>query len=59
MEVSDFRRFGAAERAVWPVGCAGTAAAPSGWILAPELTLTRHQSDQPSDPTYEEQRLPV
>ena len=41
MGVSDLRRFGAAERAVWPVGRAGTAA-PSGWILGPELTLTSH-----------------
>eukprot|EP00969_Alexandrium_andersonii_P346762 15330669-Alexandrium_andersonii.AAC.1 len=31
----------AADRAVWPVGCAGTAA-PSGWMLGPELTLTNH-----------------
>eukprot|EP00969_Alexandrium_andersonii_P306026 13528008-Alexandrium_andersonii.AAC.1 len=40
MEVCDFRRFRAADRAVWPVGHAGTAAA-SGWILGPELTVTR------------------
>eukprot|EP00969_Alexandrium_andersonii_P359534 15453438-Alexandrium_andersonii.AAC.1 len=36
-----FRRFGAAERVVWPVGRAGTVA-PSGWILGSELTLTSH-----------------
>eukprot|EP00969_Alexandrium_andersonii_P048867 2143377-Alexandrium_andersonii.AAC.1 len=41
MGVSDFRRFGAAERAVWPVARAGTAAS-SGWSLGPELTLTSH-----------------
>eukprot|EP00969_Alexandrium_andersonii_P337285 14907128-Alexandrium_andersonii.AAC.1 len=41
MGASDFRRFGAAETAVWPVGRAGTAA-PSGPILGPELTLTSH-----------------
>eukprot|EP00969_Alexandrium_andersonii_P350720 15433807-Alexandrium_andersonii.AAC.1 len=39
--VSDFRQFGAADRAVWPVGRAGTAG-PSGWMLGPELTLTSH-----------------
>eukprot|EP00969_Alexandrium_andersonii_P308267 13626167-Alexandrium_andersonii.AAC.1 len=39
--VSDFRRFGAAERAVGPVGRAGTAA-PSGWISGVALTLTSH-----------------
>eukprot|EP00969_Alexandrium_andersonii_P328238 14505082-Alexandrium_andersonii.AAC.1 len=33
-------RFRAAERAVRSVGRAGTTA-PSGWILGPELTLTR------------------
>eukprot|EP00969_Alexandrium_andersonii_P035833 1570090-Alexandrium_andersonii.AAC.1 len=41
-EVSDVRRFGAAERAVWHIEHAGTAA-PSGLILGPELTLTSHQ----------------
>ena len=41
MGVSDFRRLGAAERAVWPVLCTGSAA-PWGWILGPELNLTRH-----------------
>eukprot|EP00969_Alexandrium_andersonii_P064235 2829401-Alexandrium_andersonii.AAC.1 len=40
MGVSDFRRFAAAGRAVWPIGHAVTAAS-SGWILGPELTLTR------------------
>eukprot|EP00969_Alexandrium_andersonii_P276039 12201385-Alexandrium_andersonii.AAC.1 len=42
--VSDCRQCGAVETAVWPVGGAGTAA-PSGCILGPELTLSRHQSD--------------
>eukprot|EP00969_Alexandrium_andersonii_P092530 4085060-Alexandrium_andersonii.AAC.1 len=51
--ISDFRRFGAAERTVWPVRRAGTAA-PSGWILGPELTLTRRLSDRLGVPTYEE-----
>eukprot|EP00969_Alexandrium_andersonii_P244382 10798308-Alexandrium_andersonii.AAC.1 len=44
--VSDFRRFGAAQRAVWPVGHAGIAA-PSGWMLGHERNLTRHKSDRP------------
>eukprot|EP00969_Alexandrium_andersonii_P117542 5199952-Alexandrium_andersonii.AAC.1 len=52
MGVSDFRRFGAAERAVWPIGCAGTAAS-SGWMLGPELILPRGQRDRPGVPTYE------
>eukprot|EP00969_Alexandrium_andersonii_P282776 12501011-Alexandrium_andersonii.AAC.1 len=52
MGVTDFRRFGAAERAVWAVGRAG-AVAPSGWILGPELTLTSHQNDRLGVPTYE------
>eukprot|EP00969_Alexandrium_andersonii_P221701 9791988-Alexandrium_andersonii.AAC.1 len=38
-KVFDPRQFGAAERAVWPSGCAGTAAA-SGWISGPELVFT-------------------
>eukprot|EP00969_Alexandrium_andersonii_P039150 1716103-Alexandrium_andersonii.AAC.1 len=29
--VSDFRRFGATERAVWPVACVGTVAARAGF----------------------------
>eukprot|EP00969_Alexandrium_andersonii_P273840 12103670-Alexandrium_andersonii.AAC.1 len=40
------------ERAIWPVGRVG-AAAPSGWILGPELTLTSHRSDRLGVPTYE------
>eukprot|EP00969_Alexandrium_andersonii_P359085 15452408-Alexandrium_andersonii.AAC.1 len=52
MGVSDFRRFGAAERAVWPVGRFGTAA-PSGWIGGPELTLTSLSSGRLRGPTYE------
>eukprot|EP00969_Alexandrium_andersonii_P009598 419390-Alexandrium_andersonii.AAC.1 len=52
MGVFDFRRFGAAERAVWPVGHAGTAA-PSGWILGPELALTSRYGDRLRVPTYE------
>eukprot|EP00969_Alexandrium_andersonii_P085172 3755966-Alexandrium_andersonii.AAC.1 len=52
MGVSDFRRFGAAERVVWPIGRAGTAT-PSGWILGPELTLTSHEGDRLGFPTYE------
>eukprot|EP00969_Alexandrium_andersonii_P046144 2024341-Alexandrium_andersonii.AAC.1 len=44
MGVSDFRRFRAADRAVWPVGGAGTAA-PSGWILDPRPPLIRHHND--------------
>eukprot|EP00969_Alexandrium_andersonii_P139100 6151600-Alexandrium_andersonii.AAC.1 len=52
MGVSDVRRFRAAERAVWPIGRAGTVA-PSGWILGPEPTLTSHQSDRLRVPTYE------
>eukprot|EP00969_Alexandrium_andersonii_P353837 15440805-Alexandrium_andersonii.AAC.1 len=55
MGVSDFRRFGAAETGVWPVGRAGTAA-PSGWILGSELTLTSHYNDRLSVPTYETTR---
>eukprot|EP00969_Alexandrium_andersonii_P151782 6711501-Alexandrium_andersonii.AAC.1 len=39
--VSEFRRFGATERAVWSIGRAGIAA-PSGWLLGPELTSTSH-----------------
>eukprot|EP00969_Alexandrium_andersonii_P248803 10995111-Alexandrium_andersonii.AAC.1 len=41
MGVSDFPRFGSPERAVLPVGRAGTAA-PPGETLGPELTLTSH-----------------
>eukprot|EP00969_Alexandrium_andersonii_P281988 12465974-Alexandrium_andersonii.AAC.1 len=48
--VSGFRRFGAAERVVWPVGRAGIAAA-SGWMLGPELTLTGHLRDLSGVPT--------
>eukprot|EP00969_Alexandrium_andersonii_P018608 812747-Alexandrium_andersonii.AAC.1 len=54
MGVSDSRRFGAAERAVRPVGRAGTAgtAAPLGWIWrSNELTLTSHQSVRLGGPT--------
>eukprot|EP00969_Alexandrium_andersonii_P371878 15480476-Alexandrium_andersonii.AAC.1 len=54
MGVSDFRRFEAAERALRPVRRAGTAA-PSGWIMGPELTLTRRLSDRLGVPTYEKQ----
>eukprot|EP00969_Alexandrium_andersonii_P020129 879277-Alexandrium_andersonii.AAC.1 len=36
--VSDFRRFGTAERAVWPVWRVGTVA-PSSWALGYELTF--------------------
>eukprot|EP00969_Alexandrium_andersonii_P068092 3003205-Alexandrium_andersonii.AAC.1 len=50
MGVSDFRRFGATEKAVWPLGRAG-AAAFSGWVLfGPELTVTKGQSDRRDDP---------
>eukprot|EP00969_Alexandrium_andersonii_P074382 3280854-Alexandrium_andersonii.AAC.1 len=56
MGVSDFRQFGADGRASWPVRRAGTAA-PSGSIVAPELTLTRHQSDRVRVPTYEIQNM--
>eukprot|EP00969_Alexandrium_andersonii_P036641 1606161-Alexandrium_andersonii.AAC.1 len=52
MGVFDFRRFGAVEKAMWPIGRAGTTA-PSGWILGPELTLTRHEHDRLGVPTYE------
>eukprot|EP00969_Alexandrium_andersonii_P234389 10348973-Alexandrium_andersonii.AAC.1 len=52
MGVSDFRRFGAMERAVWPLGRAGTAA-PSGCMSGPEITLASHLSDCPGVPTYE------
>eukprot|EP00969_Alexandrium_andersonii_P188978 8350261-Alexandrium_andersonii.AAC.1 len=52
MGVSDFGRFAAAERAVWPIGRAGTPA-PSGWILGLELNLTRHQSDWLGAPTHD------
>eukprot|EP00969_Alexandrium_andersonii_P069127 3049880-Alexandrium_andersonii.AAC.1 len=58
MELSEFRRFGAAERAVWPVGRAGTAA-PSGWTLGPELALTRGQSDCLGAPTYEYRKCKI
>eukprot|EP00969_Alexandrium_andersonii_P349159 15430450-Alexandrium_andersonii.AAC.1 len=52
MGVSDFRRFRAAERAVWLVGRAGTAA-PSGWMSGPELALTSQQSGRLGVPTSE------
>eukprot|EP00969_Alexandrium_andersonii_P011632 506721-Alexandrium_andersonii.AAC.1 len=52
MGVSDVCRFRAAEGAVWPVGRAGTAA-PSGWILDPELTLTRGLRDRICAPAYD------
>eukprot|EP00969_Alexandrium_andersonii_P277523 12266683-Alexandrium_andersonii.AAC.1 len=52
MGVSVFRRFGAAERAVWPAERAG-AAAPSGWISLPKPTLTSHKSDRLRVATYE------
>eukprot|EP00969_Alexandrium_andersonii_P258602 11433654-Alexandrium_andersonii.AAC.1 len=52
MGISDFRRLGAAERAVWRVGRAGTTP-PSGWISGPELILTRGQSDRLGVPTCE------
>eukprot|EP00969_Alexandrium_andersonii_P007407 322677-Alexandrium_andersonii.AAC.1 len=49
-----FRRFGAAERAAWRVGPAGTAAL-SGWTWGgPELTLTRHLSGRLGAPTYKD-----
>eukprot|EP00969_Alexandrium_andersonii_P025087 1096328-Alexandrium_andersonii.AAC.1 len=54
--VSDFRRFGAAERAGWPAGHAETAA-PSGWTLCPELALTSHQSDRLGVPTDDIRKL--
>eukprot|EP00969_Alexandrium_andersonii_P020286 886119-Alexandrium_andersonii.AAC.1 len=53
MGVSDFRRLGAAERAVWPVGRAGTNAT-LGWILGPELFLTSYSSDRLPVPTCEQ-----
>eukprot|EP00969_Alexandrium_andersonii_P022373 979195-Alexandrium_andersonii.AAC.1 len=40
MGVSDIRRFGAAERASWAVGRAGTVA-PSGWVLLQSLPAAR------------------
>eukprot|EP00969_Alexandrium_andersonii_P231721 10233131-Alexandrium_andersonii.AAC.1 len=46
MGISDFRRCGAADGAVWPVGHAGTAAC-SGWILGPERILARNLRDRP------------
>eukprot|EP00969_Alexandrium_andersonii_P139029 6148836-Alexandrium_andersonii.AAC.1 len=39
-------------RAKRGASCAGTAA-PSGWILGPELILTSHQSDRLRLPTCE------
>eukprot|EP00969_Alexandrium_andersonii_P176687 7812376-Alexandrium_andersonii.AAC.1 len=56
MGVSDFRRFGAAGRAVWPVGHAGTVA-PSGWTLGPELTLTKGRSDRLGVPTCDKRNM--
>eukprot|EP00969_Alexandrium_andersonii_P116845 5166598-Alexandrium_andersonii.AAC.1 len=53
MAISDFRRFGAAEMAVWPIGRAGSAAI-QGWSMGHELTLTRRLSDRPGAPTYED-----
>eukprot|EP00969_Alexandrium_andersonii_P005141 223523-Alexandrium_andersonii.AAC.1 len=47
MGVSDSRRFGAAGRAVWPIGRAG-AAAPSGWIVGLELTGPPRSNDAAS-----------
>eukprot|EP00969_Alexandrium_andersonii_P001955 86666-Alexandrium_andersonii.AAC.1 len=47
---------GAADRAVWPIGRSGTAA-PSGWILGPELALTRHLSARLGVPTYACQQI--
>eukprot|EP00969_Alexandrium_andersonii_P288647 12759809-Alexandrium_andersonii.AAC.1 len=52
MGISDFRQFGATERAVWPLGRAGTTT-PSGWTSGPELSLTRGQSGRQGAPTYE------
>eukprot|EP00969_Alexandrium_andersonii_P172097 7607526-Alexandrium_andersonii.AAC.1 len=43
--VSDFRRFGAAEKAIWPFGHVGTAVR-QGWISGPELTLTKWHSER-------------
>eukprot|EP00969_Alexandrium_andersonii_P039446 1728548-Alexandrium_andersonii.AAC.1 len=51
MGVSNFRCFGATERAVWTVGRAGTAA-PSGWIVGPQLSLIWRLSDRPGATTY-------
>eukprot|EP00969_Alexandrium_andersonii_P204906 9055393-Alexandrium_andersonii.AAC.1 len=52
MGVSDFRRSrGEGLLAGWACWDCG----PSGWILGPELTLTRHPSDQQGVPTYEQQ----
>eukprot|EP00969_Alexandrium_andersonii_P318079 14050379-Alexandrium_andersonii.AAC.1 len=49
--VSDFRRFGAAEKAVWPHG-ARWDRRPLG-LAGPELTLTGRYSDWLGVPTYE------
>eukprot|EP00969_Alexandrium_andersonii_P319929 14134680-Alexandrium_andersonii.AAC.1 len=58
MGVSDFRRFGAARRAVWPVGRAGTAR-PLGLDWGPELTLTGGRSSRLVVPTYDVRCFPV
>eukprot|EP00969_Alexandrium_andersonii_P321855 14220972-Alexandrium_andersonii.AAC.1 len=53
MGVSDFRRrFGAAQRAIWPVRRAGTAAT-WGWIFGAELSLTSHSSEWRGVLTYD------
>eukprot|EP00969_Alexandrium_andersonii_P234891 10371387-Alexandrium_andersonii.AAC.1 len=49
--ISDFRRPQAAERAVWPIARAGTAAS-SGWGSGPELTLTRGPNERGFIPTH-------
>eukprot|EP00969_Alexandrium_andersonii_P361710 15458147-Alexandrium_andersonii.AAC.1 len=56
MGASDFRRRGAAKRAIRPVGRAWTAA-PSGWILGPGPTLNSHQSDRLGVPTGEHRKM--